>query len=546
MKLRLYSLAFFIIISVTEGFTQTWKSYPYLPEGSVISFPNDEGLHSEEPIEWWYTAGHLKGIDSGNNYSFMLTYFYFPTYGFDGFRILNLSNDDTGQFFNETIPVNYGKMAEDSLNIQAIITQNITESWINKTDNSGKMIPFEYSLSAIAENGEINLEFIALKPPLILGENGYFNQGENSYTYYYSLTKNSVSGTLTFDGNVETVTGTSWVDRQYGTFNPLTEENYEWFFIQLSNEMDLNIYNLFTKDRQLPDTSKYKHMSVYVDTTTQYTTYDFELERLSFHYMEDSARNYAQKWRLSSPVNNIDLTITTLHNNSEVQLPFRFFEGSTTITGTVDGLPVTGIGFAELLHSYENPDISITYPSGAKWTSAEALSWDLNNFDAGRPLKYDLEVSIDNKQTFSSIAQGLTDTLFYWDNPKIPTGSSCWFKVKAYSIDTTLQNTVITSKASIFDPDLITSLDISAGDKNDINYFNIYPNPAGRMLFLDLNNGHSYEYFRIMDVFGQIILQENVSDNRQFQFDLSNQATGIYIIGLFSQDAKVVSKFIKQ
>ena len=49
-----------------------------------------------------------------------------------------------------------------------------------------------------------------------------------------------------------------------------------------------------------------------------------------------------------------------------------------------------------------------------------------------------------------------------------------------------------------------------------------------------------------MDVFGQIILQGSISDNRKFQFDISNQSTGIYIIGLFSEDGKVVSEFIKQ
>lgn len=546
MKLKHYSFAIFLLFSVSQGVAQSWKNYPYSPEGSLISFPDDEGRHNEEPIEWWYTAGQVVGSVTGNHYSYMLTYFYYPAYGFDGFRILNLNNDDTGQLFNETSPAFYSEMAVDSLNIQAIISPDITESWTNKTDDDGNMIPFEYSLSATSAHGALNLDYIALKPPLILGDSGLFNQGENSYTYYYSLTKNSVTGTITFNDITETVTGTSWVDRQYGTFNPLTEEDYEWFYIQLSNEMDLNIYNLFTKDRLLPDTATYKHMSVYVDTTTQYTTHDFEIERLSFQYMPDSARSYSQKWRLSSSVNNIDLIIKTLHNNSEVQLPFRFFEGSTTITGTIDGIPVTGIGFAELLHSYEKPDITITYPTGKSWTTSKAISWDLNNFDAGRPLQYDLECSIDNKQTFFPIAQGLTDSFFYWNNPSISTGSSCWFKVTAYSIDTTLQNTIITVEASVFDPTLITSIDVSVGDKIDNNLFNVYPNPTDGLLFLDLKEGHSYEYFQINDVFGQIILQKNISNNHQVQFDISNLVAGLYFIGLFSEDIKVVSKFIKQ
>ncbi|MCK5101523.1 MAG: T9SS type A sorting domain-containing protein, partial [Cyclobacteriaceae bacterium] len=84
------------------------------------------------------------------------------------------------------------------------------------------------------------------------------------------------------------------------------------------------------------------------------------------------------------------------------------------------------------------------------------------------------------------------------------------------------------------------------GDKIDNNLFNVYPNPTDGLLFLDLKEGHSYEYFQINDVFGQIILQKNISNNHQVQFDISNLVAGLYFIGLFSEDIKVVSKFIKQ
>ena len=320
---------FFLFIGITflsiSGFSQSWKTYPLIPEGSIISFPTDEGRHPGEPIEWWYTAGHLTGDNSRTAYSFMLTYFYYPAYGYDGFRILNVSNEEAGIFYSETAAVNYNIMAEDSLNIQALTMGGNSEFWLNKTGSDDSAIPFEYIISAESDRNKLDLEYESLKPPLILGENGYFQQGTSSYTYYYSLTKSLVTGTLTIDGTPEPVSGTAWVDRQYGTFNPLTEEDYEWFYIQLSNDMDINIYNLFTQDRRLPDTTTYRHMSLYVDTVTQYTTHDFEIERLTFNYMPDSIMCYSSKWRLTSTVNNIDLIITSNHNNSEVQLPFRFF-----------------------------------------------------------------------------------------------------------------------------------------------------------------------------------------------------------------------------
>ena len=129
--------------------SQDWKAYPHTPEGSLISFPVDEGWHPDELIEWWYIAGHLVGESSGTPYSFMLTYFYYPgdTFGirYDGFRILNLSNDDTGVFHSESMPVlNYMDLATGQLHIDARLFNGVSEHWYHKEENGGTLIPFEY------------------------------------------------------------------------------------------------------------------------------------------------------------------------------------------------------------------------------------------------------------------------------------------------------------------------------------------------------------------------------------------------------------------
>ncbi len=96
-KTTLYSLIFFVVSSTL--FSQAWKTYPYSPAGSLISFQIDEGRHILEPSEWWYT-------------------------------------------------------------------------WRNKTDAFGNPLPFEYKISASGVNRSLNLEYDALKPPLILADSG--------------------------------------------------------------------------------------------------------------------------------------------------------------------------------------------------------------------------------------------------------------------------------------------------------------------------------------------------------------------------------------
>lgn len=545
MRFIYHLFALSILFIFSPAYSQSWKVYPYTPGGSLLSFPEDEGRHVTEPIEWWYTAGHLTGDVTGNEYSFMVSYFYYPLYGYDGFRIFNLSNENTGTFYKDTNPVIYTELGTDSLNIHATVYPDISEYWQNKSDVSGYMIPFEYSLSTSSQEEALNLDYISLKPPLILGDSGLFYQGASSYTYYFSMTKNSVTGTISINGIDEPVSGTAWIDRQFGTFNPLTEEDYEWFSIQLSNDMDINLWNIFSRSRELPPSSAYRIMSVYVDENTQLTTNDFEIERLSYQYMPDSARCYAQKWRLTSPINNLDLVISTRNHNSEVQLPFRFFEGSTSVTGIVNGMTVSGIGFAELLHSYDTPELTLSYPAGKYWNSARPIAWQVVNPDDGRPLKYDLECSIDQKRTFIPVVSALTDTLFYWNDPDILEGDSCWFKVTAYSIDSTLRQTIVSNSFSIYNTNL-TSIHSSVDDLLQKKRINIYPNPSKDQIMIDFMEKHPYQHWQIVDVFGKIILENNILNHEHLEIDLGNLSTGVYSIRFLYRNKIKAARIIIQ
>lgn len=508
---------------------QSWKIYPYTPQGSLLSFPADEGRHPSEPTEWWYTVGHLTGNSTGTHYSYMLTYFYNPQYPFDGFRILNFSNDDTGLFFSETMALTYNILANDKLDIEANIFLGGTETWHNKIDLFGNILAFEYEISASAANASLNLEYDALKPPLILGDSGFLYQGATDYTYYYSQTKNAVSGTITFDGITESVSGTSWIDRQFGIFNPSNGQEYEWFCVQLSNGMDLNIYNIFTSDDEIPDTINFKTLAVYVDDTTQYTISDFEMERLKFNYMPDSQMCYSQKWRLSSPINNIDIVISSIYSDNEVMLPFRFYEGSTTIEGTINGNSVTGIGFAELLHSYDKPDITIANSSILDLSTP--LIWQLNNPDDGNPLKYNLEYSTDN-QTFLPIAFQLTDTFFFWNTCPLADSDTCKIKLTAYSIDSTIINSTIST--------FIINNNTRINEIESRKFIKIYPNPSNGQLTIE---GENIQKIEVADLLGNIIFS-SINNNTKNIINLKNESKGIYFIKISSGKETIVKKLI--
>ncbi|MEO7313821.1 MAG: lipocalin-like domain-containing protein [Ginsengibacter sp.] len=522
-----------VIFSSQYAHSQDWKSFPYTPPGSKISFPKDEGRHGKEPIEWWYISGHLKGKTSGKSYSIMLTYFFYPASTFEGFRILTLMDNATGAFYKDTRPVNYTQLSTTQLDIQTSVYNGGKESWVNLTKDN-KLIPFEYSIKANDAKVELDLISTATRRPLILDDDGYLEQGLSNYTYYYSLTRNKVTGKLILNGMMEEVEGESWIDRQYGNFNPLTGEKYEWFHVQLSNGMDLNLWNIFTAENKIPDKKEYRIQVVYVNETTQYTTSDFTIERLGFNFMPDSIRCYASKWRLKSSKNNLDLIITTKHPNTEVEWPFRFYEGATDITGTVNGNSVTGFGFAELLHHYEKPVVEIKEPQKEIYDISKPITWQLLNPDEGRQITYNLEYSVDEKVSFQPVVKGITDTTYQWINPPLAEAQKIWFKITGMSIDNKLTGSVISQN----------SLKVLSR-KSGAGQIKLYPNPVTDILRIEPAFQMDNPTARILNSGGGFVQELNKNSLGNF-IDVSNLPRGVYFLEIDFSNGKKVLKFVKK
>ena len=536
-----YTHFFLFMVLVSFSNAQSWKGYPYHQNGSVLNFPRDEGYHPGEVVEWWYTNAHVTGDSTGNSYAMMFTDFYYPTLGFDGFRIFELSNETTGAFLTETTPCRYSTIDTNHLHIVANtgLTGSGHEEW-KTLDSAGILKPFQYNLKGSMANGSMDLTYNTVKRPLMVGGTGFLYEGTTGYTYYYSQTEIEVKGTITMNGLTENVHGIAWIDRQWGQFNPNNGEKYTWMSLQLSNGMDLNLWNIFNTADQIPDTSTYRFCTVYENDSTTTVISNFSLERLKYTYTADNQKCYDQKWRLT--YGNVDLILTATHISNEVQLPFRFFEGSMEIQGTVGGLSVTGVGYVELLHSFSNPQVTITSPVGhVGWDGTTPVTWRLNNPDDGRPVYYDLFLSADN-QTFTPIATHQTDTSFLW-TPTLNVGSEGWFRVKAYSIDTTLVSTTTSANSFIFGVNGIEELIYEQSVE-------ALPNPFNDAIAIqfELKSAAEVELV-ITDVNGRVVkkftpLKLSVGKH-QFEWN-DNNAAGVYFYSLRLNGNRLSGKLVKQ
>lgn len=525
------SLLFFLLLFQLV-FANGWKNYPYHEDSTVLTFPDDEGYHPGNKVEWWYTTGHVTGDSTGTNYSYMLSFFRFDTtilgLTFQGFRILNLANDNTGEFYPETLPVSaYSTLAQTHMEIKAPVGFPLSthpEEFTTRKDSAGNLIPFEYQVKATQANGSIDMTYRSIVRPLIL-ENGFFYQGATGFTYYYSLTKIEITGTISMNGITETVHGTGWIDRQWGEFNPFYGEKYEWFSVQLSNGMAMNIWHIFDTQNLVPDTSTYRLCSVLVNDSTDWELHDFEFTRLAYNWMPDSQRCYSRQWRLVYQ-NIIDITFTTLHTNSEVPLPFRFFEGATSVTGTVYGSPVTGTGFAECLHSYAHPQVQLTSPvENAAWMPGQPFTWQLMNPDSGRPVYYDVEVSTDNKTSFTKIAQGITETSYDWDAAGVTQGAELWLRVTGYSVDSVLTGTHTMTNSFSYGPS-----GIGAGSPASLS---IYPNPSNGKFLVEIPDAFNTAELKIFNCVGTEVVKKflNTQGNK-IALSLDALDAGAYLLSI--------------
>lgn len=424
-----------------------WKAYPYNNPDSKIVLPDDEGSHAPLlGLEWWYVVIHAVGETTGDKYSILVTHFN------NEFRFFTVTNV-TQQTHKSGTTLGVLNSKHGSLDIKQI-TQYGTDYMRNKKDSNGNLVPFEYEFETNHSDMHIKGELKSLKPPMMIGGDGYVPIGSSGNSWYYSLSRLEVDAVLTYEGTTERITGLGWMDHQWGEFlvSPVelygVFETYEWFCVQLDNGAEIMISNIFDRDYNLPYGGKYGGIqycgpdgNTVPGLTSTFTRTGYWQDPVSKNYM-------SMGWTLDAPAINLKLTLTPEFKNQMVKFPLNgdFWEGSIHVTGTLNNVPVTGRAFGELMHRYEIPKLTVSVDNYLKKTTYKTsetieVNWKVRNPDQGNPLTYDVElvtsklnIPIAKGIKWNSIAFTLADTA--------PAGSKIdlfRIKITAYSIGKVIQ-----------------------------------------------------------------------------------------------------------
>jgi predicted secreted hydrolase len=325
-----------------EGFARAFASRPFV-------FPLDHGPHPEYQFEWWYYTGNLRAGE--RHFGYQLTFFRSAltpepaerTSAWGTAQIymahLALSDVASGRFYA------FERFSRDAAGLAGASGapfRVFLEDW--SAEGSG---PEGMTMRLRAAEGDLALDLTleSQKPPVLQGDAGLSQKGPTpgNASFYYSLSRMATSGTLDVAGERYAVSGTSWMDHEWGT-SALEGDavGWDWFSIQLDDGRDLMYAQVRT-----PSGLSYSFGTLVAadGAVTPLEPAAVNLEVLATWTSPRSGAVYPARWRLSLLDHDLSLELEPLLRDQELPLAVVYWEGAVRVRGNQGQ---SGFGYVEL------------------------------------------------------------------------------------------------------------------------------------------------------------------------------------------------------
>lgn len=326
-------------------------------EPRAFSFPADHGPHDGYAVEWWYFTGNLTASD-GRELGYQFTLFRSaivpPTAdapadsawrseaAFMGHLAVT---DVTGQRFFA-----YERFSREAVGLagaQAAPFRVWLDDWQVQSED-----PAVQRMRLTAAEGEVALDFLldSSQPPLLQGDAGLSQKsaGVGNASYYYSMTRMPTTGQMSIGDTVYTVTGNSWMDREWSTSALAdNQEGWDWFALHFADGSDMMIYHLRRND----GTSDPYSAGVYRRADGQVVNLksaDIVFVPQGSWQSPHTGGVYPATWQIQIAPLDITMTVTPAMADQELQVTVRYWEGAVRVQGEMGGVPMQGVGYLEM------------------------------------------------------------------------------------------------------------------------------------------------------------------------------------------------------
>ncbi|MBC7810234.1 MAG: carotenoid 1,2-hydratase [Burkholderiales bacterium] len=335
------------------GYTRAIDPYEW-------NFPADYGPHPDYQTEWWYYTGNLAD-ENGRRFGYQFTIFrraILPESASSDtdsewrtdqvymvhFTVSDIEGDNFyhAQRFSRGSAGLAGAVSEPRYRVWL-------EDWEIEAQNDNATLTTINAAGTDENVGDfaISLTLEQIKPPALQGDNGLSPKSDEpgNASYYYSLSRLITDGEITVGGQTYTVSGTSWKDHEFGTsaLGP-DATGWDWFGLHLDDNRELMLGQIrLSEGGREP---MFGGLLVDEDGSTRYlSSEDFTITATDQWTSPHSGAIYPAGWDIAIDVDGeaLNLTLTPLINDQELQTNPSYWEGAVRIGGDV-----SGYGYAEL------------------------------------------------------------------------------------------------------------------------------------------------------------------------------------------------------
>ncbi len=305
----------------------------------LVSLPEDEAPH-DAAIEWWYFNGLLTD-DRGREYSFHYVTFQGAATDTAVPHLLQASLGDhkSGEYLTgEQVVLDRLDSNADGIDISI-------NGWRMTGDGDVYDLAFdlaEYTLDLVA---------VSTKPPVLHQGVGLVSLGPAGETYYYTRPRLDVSGTVTIAGEQRPVTGSAWMDHQWGEIKRQLV-GWDWVSLQLDDGSDLMAVLVWDPSNRAPFAG---YGTLVLPDGSALTLPQDDVSITSHETWTSPATGitYPSGWTLRVSSLDLNLELEPVLVESEFAnsrfVPAAYWEGEVRVAGTRQGRTVGGRGFVELV-----------------------------------------------------------------------------------------------------------------------------------------------------------------------------------------------------
>jgi predicted secreted hydrolase len=319
----------------------------------AFEFPRDHGPHPTFRHEWWYFTGHLDGAN-GERFGFELTFFRFALtpkspaieqssrWRSNQVYVAHFAiTDQARQTFHSA-----ERREREALELAGATAEPLrvwVQNWSLASSDTG------WQLSATDSAYALLLDVESAGPPVLNGDQGLSRKSAapGAASYYYSIPRLTARGELRRAGTPLAVTGTAWLDREWGSGAlAQDQQGWDWFALQLEDGSALMFYRLRRRDGARDPFSagtwtdangRSRHLAATEVAIT-------ELER----WQSPRGGSYPARWRLRLEQPHLDLELYPVLADQELDTSPRYWEGAVEVRGRHAGRPIIGRGYVEL------------------------------------------------------------------------------------------------------------------------------------------------------------------------------------------------------